>query len=93
MLLLSQGPGLCERENVQEVISSIVSCYCARVSRLDDASMGAQLAKDSIFDAMADALTGGTAVQVAELMMETGDQKGHDVRPTTLVLCLSTQGP
>ncbi|DBA73022.1 TPA: hypothetical protein ACH3X2_009967 [Trebouxia sp. C0005] len=56
----------------QEVVSSILTCYCAGLNSLEDASMQAQLAKNSIFDAMADALTGSSAVQVAELMMETG---------------------
>ncbi|DBB10139.1 TPA: hypothetical protein ACH3X3_001723 [Trebouxia sp. C0006] len=56
----------------QEVISSIVACYCVGLSSLEDASMQAQWAKDSIFDAMAAALSGSSAVQVAELMMETG---------------------
>ena len=57
---------------VQEVISSIVSCYCYRVHSLDDATMQARLAKDSIFDTMAEALTAGTAIQMAQLMQETG---------------------
>ncbi len=59
---------------LQDVISSIVACYCAGLSSLEDASMQAQSAKDSIFDAMAAAFTGSSAVQVAELMMETGDR-------------------
>lgn len=59
---------------MQEVVSSILTCYCAGLNSLEDASMQAQLAKNSIFDAMADALTGSSAVQVAELMMETGDR-------------------
>ncbi len=59
---------------MQEVISSIVACYCAGLSSLEDASMQAQWAKDSIFDAMAAAVSGSSAVQVAELMMETGDR-------------------
>ncbi len=59
---------------MQEVISSIVACYCVGLSSLEDASMQAQWAKDSIFDAMAAALSGSSAVQVAELMMETGDR-------------------
>ncbi|KAL0031101.1 hypothetical protein WJX77_003837 [Trebouxia sp. C0004] len=56
----------------QEVISSIVACYCVGLTSLVDASMQAQWGKDSIFAAMAAALTGSSAVQVAELMMETG---------------------
>ena len=60
---------------MQEVVSSIVACYCAGLSSLEDASVQAQWAKDSIFDAMAAAFTGSSAVQVAELMMETGDRR------------------
>ena len=59
---------------MQEVVSSIVSCYCARVQRLQAAGMQDVLARDSIFDAVADATTASVAVQVAELMTETG---GH----------------
>ena len=70
---------------MQEVVSSIVACYCAGLSSLEDASVQAQWAKDSIFDAMAAAFTGSSAVQVAELMMETGDRRmsmyiAHDAR-------------
>lgn len=71
---------------MQEVTSSIVSCYRARVNSLEDASKHAQLAKDSIFDAMADALTSGTAVQLAELMMETGDPKGFAYSASTALV-------
>ncbi len=78
---------------MQEVISSIVACYCAGLNSLEDASMQARWAKDSIFDAMADALTGSSAVQVAELMMETGDKKMsmHTAHDTfCLLACLHT---
>ncbi len=81
---------------MQEVIGSIVACYCAGLSSLEDASMQAQLAKDSIFDAMADALTGSSAIQVAELMMETGDRMmsmhiAHDALST--LPCFPTARP
>lgn len=36
--------------------------------------MQPRLAQDSVFDAMADVFTSSTAVQVAELMTETGKQ-------------------
>jgi len=81
---------------MQEVISSIVACYCAGLNSLEDASMQARWAKDSIFDAMADALTGSSAVQVAELMMETGDKMmsmhiAHDTFST--LPCFPTTRP
>lgn len=57
---------------MQEVVSSIVGCYCARVQRLQTAGMQDLLARDSIFAALADAMTASAAVQVAELMTETG---------------------
>ena len=34
--------------------------------------MQSQVAKDTIFDAMAEALTAGTSIQMAQLMLETG---------------------
>ena len=57
---------------VQEVVGSIVGCYSARVQKMAASDMWAELDKDSIFDALADAMTPGPAVQVAELMTETG---------------------
>ena len=57
---------------VQEVVSSIVGCYCARVQRTAAAEVQAELDNDTIFQAMADAMTTGAAVQVQELMTETG---------------------
>ena len=57
---------------LQEVVGSIVGCYSARVQRMAASDMWAELDKDTIFDALADAITPGAAVQVAELMTETG---------------------
>ena len=57
---------------VQEVVGSIVACYRARVQRMSASDMRAELDKDTIFDALADAMTPGAAVQVVELMTETG---------------------
>ena len=57
---------------VQEVVSSIVACYCARVQRTAAADMQAELGTDTIFDALADAMTPSAAVQPAELITETG---------------------
>ena len=61
---------------VQEVISSIVGCYSARVDDLDNPSLQAQLATDTIFEAMAAALTHGSAVQAGQLTEETGKHPG-----------------
>lgn len=57
---------------MQEVVGSIVGCYCARVQQMAASHMWAQLDKDTIFVALADAMTPGAAVQEAELMTETG---------------------
>ena len=55
-------------------MASIVGCYCARVHRLQTAGMQNVSASDSIFDGLADAMTGSAVVQVAELMTDTGCQ-------------------
>lgn len=57
---------------MQEVAGSIVRCYCARVQKMAASDMWAELDKDTIFDALADARTPGAAVHLAELMAETG---------------------
>lgn len=57
---------------VQEVVGSIVGCYRGRVQEMSAFDMRAELDKDTIFDALADAVTPGATVQVAELMTETG---------------------
>lgn len=57
---------------MQEVVSTIVGCYCARLQRMATAEVQAELQHDTIFQAMADAMTTGAAVQVQELMTETG---------------------
>lgn len=54
------------------MVSSIVGCYSARVQRMAAAEVQAELDHDSVFQAMADALTTSAAVQVQELMTETG---------------------
>lgn len=57
---------------VQEVVSSIVGCYYACVQKMATPGMRAELDKETIFDALADAMTPSAAVPVAELMTETG---------------------
>lgn len=57
---------------VQEVVSSIVGCYHACVQKMVTPGRRAELDKETIFDALADAMTQSAAVQVAELMTETG---------------------
>ena len=74
MQLLKLCPGisvLCFCVEVQEVVSSIVGCYCACVQRMA-VEVQTELDHDTIFEAMADAMTSSAAVQVQELMTETG---------------------